>query len=373
VWATTLFLLGLAAFLRARQKPPLFLLAACAWVAALYGYPIAKLFVPLAGIGFAIAYWPDLRRHLWWVLSAISLGVVLLIPMLAHQASLPDAGRLNEILIFSTGKPAWLPALVMNTLQYIDPLDWLGAQHSAGPLDWLAALIGIPFFFIYVRTAPTMHRMRTFASALLVLSIVPAIVTDSNPNQLRASYLIIFVALFGAWGFTALVDRIPKHVTASPRVRIAVLMSACVFATLGYWWFAQPAYALRQGHARSYMPYTPMAKDIVQLLETKYASVHRVLIVNNNLNQPQVFFQLFRPWPPAALATDIHVTLKEDFWYFTKQLGRYTFCHIDDCPKAGPDGVYVQLAIIPALGATVLDALRLPAPVSDYAWHITHD
>ena len=373
VWATTLFTLGLAAFLRGMQRPRWLILAAVAWAATLYGYPIAKLFVPLAALGFAVVYWPELRRQLRWVAVAVGVGVVLLIPMLAHQLSLPDAGRLNEILIFSPGKPAWFPALAMNVSRYVNPFDWFGARTSAGPLDWIAVLLGIPLFFISARAMSMRRGMLVLVTGVLFLSIIPAVVTDSNPNQLRASYLVMWIALVGAWGLTALWSRVPRRTATHPGMQVSLLAGACVLAVLGLTWFSKPAYALRQGYARAYMPYTPLAADVVRLLEEKYAAVPKVYVVNNNLNQPQVFFQLFRPWPPAELTHDIHITLKEDFWYFTKQLGRYTFCHIGECPAGGSDGIYVQLATKPALGATVLDALRLPAPVSNYAWYITHD
>ena len=372
IWASTLFILGVAAFFRGLRQPPFLLLAASAWAVTLYGYPIAKVFVPLASLSLVVAHWTELRRHARWLVASILLGAVLLVPAVAHQASFPDAGRLDEILIFSDGKPAWLPALLLNVLRYVDPFGWIQADLTAGPLDWFTAIFGVVLFFIFGRDT-VRRRSRALALALIGLSILPAAVTDSNPNQIRASYLVIWVALFGGWGLWLAYEHLVVRVHALRVLRLASALTIAVTAGLGLFWFYQPAYALRQGYARSYMPYTPLAREIVQLLETKYASTERVYVVSNNLNQMQVFFQLFRPWPPYDVGREQRVELKDDFWYFTRQLGRYTFCHIEECPTAGSDGIYVQLSIDPALGSVVLDALALPKPVSNYAWHITHD
>ncbi len=372
IWASTLFILGLAALLHGLRRPPFILLAATAWAAALYGYPIAKLFVPLAGLTFAIVYWPQLRPHWRWVTGGALLGLILLLPALAHQGTLPDAGRLDEILIFTGDKPAWLPVFALNLLRYIDPSGWLQADLTAGPLDWLAALFGIVLFWLLGRS-PVSRRVRVLGLLCVFLSILPAAVTDSNPSQIRASYLVLWVAIFGGWGLWMAYEQLAKSLQARKFLQVGALVILSIGAGLGIFWIARPAYALRQGYARSYMPYTPMAKDIVHLLETKYANVPNVYVVSDNLNQIQVFFQTLRPWPPQALGDDIHISLQSDFWYYTDKLGRYSFCKLRSCPVAGESGIYVQLATQPALGKNTLDRLVLPKPVANYAWYVTHD
>jgi len=358
VWTPLLFLVGLYAFLQAveRKRPLWLFVAALAWVIDLYGYPIAKLFLPLMLVTLGCAYWKQLWSMRRWVLLATGCAALLLIPEFHLIITrFGDAGRLREISIFTNGFSPWWEQLLKNFVSYINPVGWVTAQLTAGPLDWLAALLGLPFFFLLVRRSGS--RVPTwFFAAWLCLAILPAIINDLSPHQLRGAFLIGPLSIIGAWGIVLalapLYGRVPK------RLGYVLLGLALIPLAMGPWFFWQPSNSLAEGFSKTHVTFTPEMETLSKVLQTKFANVPEVWIQDAGLNQPQIFFMLFQRWDPSTLGRDHTIQENSRGWYRTVQLGRYHFCQYGDCPVEKLDVIFVELGYHTNLGRNEL--ARIP-------------
>ncbi len=354
VWTPLFFLIGLYAFLWAveRKRPLGLIVAACVWAIALYGYPIAKLFIPLMIVTLGCAY----RKQLWsmgrWVLVAAGCAMLLLIPEIhLILTRFGDAGRLQEISIFTNGFGPWWEQLLKNFISYINPVGWVTAELTAGSLDWLAALLGLPFFFLLVRRSGSQVPRWFFASWLL-LAILPAIITDMNSHQLRSVLLIGPLSIIGAWGILLAVE--PLRQRFSQRIHYALLVISVIPLSIGPWFFWQPSDSLAEGFLKTHITFMPEMDNVSRLLQTQFADVPEVWIQDAGLNQPQIFIMLFQRWDPRTLARDHEFQENPKGWYRTTRLGRYHVCQYGDCPVEKSNVIFVEFAYHTNLGSKEL-------------------
>lgn len=372
VWSPFLFLLGLLAFLRAveRKRPLGLFLAVSAWALLLYGYPIAKLFLPLMLICIGSLWWKELWAMRRWTLSAMGVGFLLIIPELyLFFSRLGDAGRLQEISIFTNGFGSWYEQLFINIAAYLNPQMWVASYLTAGPLEWLAVLLGLPFFFLLVRrTVP--HFSRWLAAAWLGIAILPALFGDINPHQLRAAFLIGPLQIFGTWGLLLIAEPIIQRFHFHlKRVIVGSVLGTCV---VGIWFFWQPSLTSNSGFYKSQINFTPEATRVVQVLNSKFQDTPEVWIQDVGLNQMQVFFMLFERMDPRDVQRENIFEVNEKGWYRTVQIGRYHFCTYEDCPTERPGVIFLECAYRSNLGKYEFARVPIHDPARpNLAWVIS--
>ena len=354
VWSPTLFLLGLLAWVVGLRKPRYLPLASALWVLCLYGYPIAKLFIPLAVLLLVGLSWRALRQHWRWTVGAVTVGIALLVPLVAMQLShFTDAGRLQQILIFTnTAGGPWWWQLMSNIATYVNPWTWLTGALSVGPLDAASALAGIACFFWLVRPGLQGLNPRLLLGILLLFAILPAVFMDENPQQLRAAFLLGVLPLAAAWGFVLGWERF-RVTRRAARIHIALSATGIVLAGVGVWCFWQPAYVGR--HSVDFIM-TPEIEQVVRLVNTRYANYADVRFIDFGTSQPYIFFALFTPWNPSSFHQDhVFTGVQDHGWYRTTKLGRITFCKRDECSGNEAGVLYVELLPYARFGSKELE------------------
>ncbi|RJO59504.1 hypothetical protein C4546_01805 [Candidatus Parcubacteria bacterium] len=373
IWATALFCIGLAAFLRALDnKPAYFFLTSIAWVTGLYGYPVSKLFIPAMIVILAVVFWRRILQHRHWLIWAVAMGILLLIPLAFWQIqNFTDAGRFNEISVF--GEPNWFWNLFLNFGSYLNPFEWLLGHLTAGPLDWLMVFFGIPLFFMTAKKFHIPKPVQWLLGLWLGFSILPSILTDFNPSQTRAILLLGPLQIVGAWGLVNFFK-----IFAIERKRLFVLplaVSGCLAcAAMGLFIFWQPAYFINKTFAWVNPTFLPEIGRVVKVLEEKYPNASEIRVVDDNLNQPQIFFMLFKPWDPAKVQSEHIFETNSKGWYRTTRLGRYVFCRYSECKTQNPGIIYVEVATAQPLGNRLLE--KIPIKILDrynLAWIISAD
>lgn len=358
IWASALFLFGLAAFLKATDNQPKYFLLAClSWVLGLYGYPVSKLFLPAMLIVLLVLYWKKIVKSRFWVIVAIILGALLLIPLVKWQLhSLTDAGRFSEISVFS--QPKWFFELILNFGSFVNPVEWLLGHLTAGPLDWLLVIFGIPLFFISTYKNQELRAVRWLAGLWLFLAILPSILTNFNPSQTRAILLLGPMQIVGAWGFVNLYN---LCASCFPKIDFRPWVFSALFASAvaGIFIFWQPAYSLNKTFAWVNPGFLPEVEKVVKILEDKYPNAPEVRIMDDNLNQPQIYFMLFKPWNPVQVVQDHIFEVNSKGWYRTVRLGRYVFCRRIECLSSNPEVLYVEIATRQPLGRNLLETVSI--------------
>lgn len=372
VWLPTLFVLGALAFWIALEQRPWFLsLAVLAWGIGFYGYGPGKVFFPLV----ALLAFASTARHIRWrhpgTWVAIFLAFGLAVPILGLSSGQLGLGRFQEVSIFSHGFGRGLKSLAISVLTYVNPVSWLQARVTAGPLDWVAILIGVPFYFILGRSIG-FRWSRVIAASLLIFAVLPAALTSGNPNQLRAVGLLGILPILGAWGFASILQPLRDHFRSDYWRPLAYSMTAaCAIVGIALFW--QPSYAMRTGYARAAPAYTPEIQKLFTYLSR--APDTEVWIVDDTLNQPQIFFMLLQPWPSPALREDHVYEVNGDGWYWTSRLGRFHFCKRATCSTHSAGSVFVEVTTGDHIGTRELARFPIqgfPATVS-LAWVVSRN
>ncbi|MEK7570216.1 MAG: glycosyltransferase family 39 protein [Patescibacteria group bacterium] len=358
VWLPTLFSLGAVAYFSAVDRRPwLMPLAVLAWGAGFFGYGAGRLFFPLASIltvslTFRRIHW---RHPSTWV--ALGVVAVLLIPLLSLSANQLGAGHFQEISIFQNGVVPGLRQLGNNFLAYFNLLHWGLGQISVGPIDFLLFFFGIPLFFFSARPAGTERWFHVMLLSWLVAALLPAMLTDANPHQIRPSGLLSVLFIVGTW---SIVRSSKSLVTTWLRFRWQQISAAAVGLALGAAGlvvFVQPSNFFGLGFGQANIFFAPEIHTLVARLERTPAN--EVWIVDDGLNQPQIFFMLLRPWNPTTLAKDHDFEITSINWYRTTRLGRYHFCKRAQCPSSRAGAVFAEVSTGQYIGTNVLGRIPL--------------
>jgi 4-amino-4-deoxy-L-arabinose transferase-like glycosyltransferase len=371
IWLPLLFVLGALAYFVALEKRPWFLsLAVLAWGVGFYGYGPGKIFFPLIGLATLVCT----ARLIHWrhpgTIVAILIALGLAIPILGLSSGQLGLGRFQEVSAFRMGIGHGIKDLLLNILTYINPVSWLQARVTAGPLDWLTILFGVPFFFIFVGRTSWFRRSRALFICWFIAAIIPAALTWGNPNQMRAVGLLGVFPIIGVWGLFLIVK--PLQVRLQQLfwrpLAFAVIIASAVTGLLLFW---RPSYAMRVGYARAAPAYTPEIQRLVLYLERTPTT--EVWITNDTLNQPQIFFMLLQPWDPRTLSVDHIFEVNADGWYTTTQLGRYHFCKRVVCPSTRKDVIFVEVSDGQHLGHTLLEQIPIRGFRGPLAWYISRN
>ena len=343
IWTSTLFLLGAWAYFTALDRKPWFLpLSVLAWGIGFYGYGPGKVFIPLAALVCIACTWKQVLRIRKPLIVATILTILFFLPLIWLSSGQAGLGRFTEVSNFTNGLLPGLLQTFVNTLIYISPAHWALGLLSTSPLDWILMLLGIPAFLYFVRSSSSQLSVRALAIGWLVAAVLPAALTDTNPSQLRAIGLTCIVFLFGAWGFVKLWDKLPVFFRQK-KSRVLITVCTIGIAVVGIAFFWRPAYALRHKSWGTTIGYIPEMQSVVQALKTTYASAPEVRIITDYLNQPQIYFMLFTPWPPEKLKRDHQFHPNSESRYVSTQLGRYVFCEFSTCGSATPGTLFVEI------------------------------
>ncbi|MDP2789751.1 MAG: hypothetical protein Q8O51_01350 [bacterium] len=357
VWALLFFLGGLAAFVHAQRSPKWYFVSAFSWVVCLYGYPVAKLVVPLSIVLLIFAYRSQLRKQAWWLGIAGSFGIALLIPLVLHNLNgWSDFGRVQEVSIFTNTAMPWWRALFANIFSWINPFEWVRATISSTPLDWVLALLGLPLFFIAVRPSANAKLPRWLIAALLFIAILPSVLTKFNPNMMRGVMLVGLLHLVGAWGVVTFLQMLFHR--SKSFIRPLATVCILILGTISLLDFFRPAFSQNNGYATVIPGFTPEVQPLVQLLTTRYVQEPVVYILDDNLTFFQSYLMMLTPWDPRTITRDRVNVVQSSGWYRTTRLGRYIFCSAAECAKHS-DGIFVQATTGSFVGEKVLDRIPL--------------
>jgi 4-amino-4-deoxy-L-arabinose transferase-like glycosyltransferase len=313
---------------RGLDRPTLLPIAGLVLGLGLYSYAFARLFIPLLVAGFAVCFWPTLRRHARWSLLGASIVAALAIPLAMFSLSAAGQARLAAVVpVNRLDLSALLPYVASNYLSYFDPafLIWgsepthhhrlagfgpvllfmvplclLGIaeivrRHGPADLFWLWWLVAAP-------AASALHRESP--SSALLLGAIP-------------SWQV--VAALG-WSAIAGWDRAPTGLRRGLMAAIVVAGVATAALAARALYLDYPSDAARDWEFG--------AREAVEFLEARRSAYDRVL-VSDRLDTPHILVLFHASFDPRTYqAAPIHV--RQPNVRSRGAIGQYQFGRVED-------------------------------------------
>jgi 4-amino-4-deoxy-L-arabinose transferase-like glycosyltransferase len=335
---------------------------------ALYAYPTLKLAAPLL-VAWAVllALW----RHGWgaalrWLPAALLLALLWLPFGYVTLFNPASSTRLGQAAIRAESWGAWLAAWWNGYSVYFGPAFYLvtgdgdsirgvsghGVELPASAVLVVVGLLSLVWrcgildfrFWIYdlaVRTQSKIVNPKSkiewwFLAGILLLSSLPASLTQPSPHAYRAALIAPLYALLaglGAAAVLALLARIPRvPLRRAAQAAAATLLVVALGWQAGAWF---------RDYARDYPPQQAWENQD-GLLEAitraiRYApDFDEVWISYQNINEPYIYLLAARPMPPAQAQAQIQVTREPGHFNAITSIGKYVFVRVEDIPKQPP-------------------------------------
>jgi 4-amino-4-deoxy-L-arabinose transferase-like glycosyltransferase len=314
---------------RVRHRARWLILASVALGATLYTYSVAKLLVP-AFLGLlGLCWFEEWRRHWKATFLALSLVVLLSVPMvyMTVRYNEPMQARYEQISIFRPDLPWWEAGLESAQIfaahfsaSYLfirGDLDTLQHPPFGGQLYWVQApllLLGL-----WALRKPQSRPALLFLLGWLILAAVPPALTKPNiPGSAHASRNLIAVIpfqLLSALGANEIWRRRGTGKGFKVMALAALGMGLCVNAG----WYGGKYFT-------GYAPQVAHRFDdgMQAVIETMVAldDAAPVVIFSNRISWPYIYVLFFTRYDPAQLHRDPPLRTGELFAPVTK-MGKY--------------------------------------------------
>jgi len=322
-------------------RPAWLYAAGMAWAAAVYNYPVTRLFVPLFLCALGVAYRDVLRRRARHAVGASVLAGVLVLP-LAHVTWSNYAkvqGRFRQISILDEPPTRAVIIFVGNYVNHLLP-QFLCLR--GGRVEGHDIKISYVFLFPFLLwgIVRCMRRRQPGDVAVLawfLLSPIPASLTRFYPpNALRAIVMIPSIELLAAVGVVDVVARL-RRVPRLRRVVVGALVSIGLASTMLYlisYFVVYPNYPA-PGFQYGFREALAAAWEMAQPGD-------RIVVTNCDTNQPYIFVLFYGRYPPSKFQRERVVReYRDDGWGIVRAFGRYRFGRIRRLYDPSVSSVYV--------------------------------
>lgn len=335
---------GILFFLKGLKKGNWFILSAILFVISLYSYHSPRLIVPLLLFGWAIYYWKEIWQKRIYIILAIVLGSLMLVPFmqemfrqgrarLSSVTVLTPEGRLEESIEdinYDISRHDYIGKLLHNrriiyltavTKGYLDHfnLDFLFLtgdtpnRHHALDMGMLYLWDAI---FIFFGIMKLLKKRWTFPLFwwFLVAPIASAI-TTGTPHAVRALYYLPIYQIFTAYGVFWCLNYFKnlKHL----KVLLTVLLIINVAFYLEMYYVHTPVEAAKDWQY-GYKEAVLAAKN--------YESGINKIILTYFYDQPHIFVLFYDKIDPVWYQKQYH---GEEIQRSERSFGKYEFRRID--------------------------------------------
>ena len=177
-----------------------------------YGIHTEFLFVPLAGISFAVLRAPSTWGIKTWIFASIwmALGIVIfrsnLFPALAFTATVVFLHR-DRTALFALGGLLLAGGLAAASLQWVSVGGWSSMPQHASPSNWtpLDAISRLPALFSEVVPGPRLSQALSLPWRLMLLLGAPIALIVGIRSRSPSSLVLVFAALWALIGLAAVV------------------------------------------------------------------------------------------------------------------------------------------------------------------------
>ena len=324
-WAV--FLLGLALCYYFARKVPTAILF---WTFSLFAYHNTRIFVPLLLTTIAIAskkyllligsvillagfilLSPTSRARGLWV-GVINPGAVANIEFQRNHSSLPPF--LSKLVY---NRPVFLLTHVFNNyIGYFSPQFLFfngGTQYQYSlPKFGLLPPINLPFFYLgLILLIPSAPLLLIW----LLLSPLPAAITQDQFAVVRATTMLPIVQLITAFGFIWFFSRVS--------IRWRTLFTVVYLLLIAIWmgvYFHNYSVSYPRVYSSSWQyGYS----QVISFLKTYYSQYDEI-IFTKKYGEPHEFLAYYWPWDPADFQKKV-VWDYHDNWYWVNSLGKIKF------------------------------------------------
>ncbi len=304
---------------------------------SIYTYSTAKLFIP-GLVLLVVGFWAgDLRRHPRPALIALSLLILLALPMIYLTLRYPEQmqGRYDQIAIFRLGRPRLeaLAEFFQLFAAHFSPdyvfvkgdADILQHPPLGGQLYWIQA----PLLVIGLLLAcqAKYRRAVLFCILWLLWAAIPSALTEpsvaGSPSAWRNLPAVVPFQLLSALGVAWAWDT--TRLKAYLRARVIGLLGIGLMVNAAWFLYGYVTTYPRQVAGR-FNDGMEQIVNQVQTLENGYP----VVVFSDYFSWPYIYVLFFTRYDPAALHTDPFVQGKELFAPVTR-VGKY---HIQDVEQA---------------------------------------
>jgi len=349
--------LGIWLFVKGIKDGKWLIASTFAFIISIYTYNSARVFTPLFLAALVIVYFKNFARNKKYLLTAIVLFFLLLLPLipfvLKGEASAryklvsisDEAGlvpRINERRGMS--KLPWiLPRLVHNKVTYLsyyfvrnylshftpDFLFLSGAGHKQHHVQGMGELYKFqaPFlilgFFLILKKREK-HRKLLF-SWLFIAFIPVATTQDSIPNALRTLIAAPVYQIITAYGLVGVWRYIAKISTR------ALVAFALILIFFGGWEFESYIRNLFVFYSQKYSrDWQYGYKQVVSYIESHYND-YDMIVFSRFYGEPHMFTLFYLQYPPSSYMNNPNlIRFKAYDWVWVTKFDKFYFPNLSD-------------------------------------------
>ena len=316
----------------------------------LFSYHTTRIFSPLLLLGSVFIYKSEIKNKLIYVVVALFIALstyILVNPNATARGNvlfIIDQAAVNRIIENRNASklPALLTRLVYNRpvyfvdafaknyISYFSPKFLFlsgGTQYQFSvPGHGLIYPVSLPFFYIGLilllvksfkgSTGIERNNFR-FLILWLILSPIPAALTNENYTVLRAVSMLPITEILIAMGLYFVIERIPKQGRLPIMVMYIIVL---VFSAENYFF----SYFIHYRNSYSWS-WQYGYKEVASYVKDNYGRYDKV-IVTKKYGEPHEYFLYYMKYDPAKYLSDPNkIAFLQSGWYWVDRFDKYYF------------------------------------------------
>jgi 4-amino-4-deoxy-L-arabinose transferase-like glycosyltransferase len=326
----------------------------------LFSYHTTRIFSPLLLLGTIFIYKSEIKNKLVYVVVALFIALaayILVNPNATARGNvlfIIDQAAVNRIIENRNASklPATLKRLVYNRpvyfvdafaknyISYFSPKFLFlsgGTQYQFSvPGFGLIYPVSLPFFYIglilllaksFKSGADIERNNFRFLLLWLILSPIPAALTNESYTVLRATSMLPVTEILIAMGLYFVLERIPKQ----GRLPIIVMyIIVLVFSAENYFF----NYFINYRNSYSWS-WQYGYKEVVSYVKDNYYKYDKI-IVTKKYGEPHEFFLYYMKYDPVKYQSDPNkIAFLQSNWYWVDSFDKFSFVNDWQIPKSG--------------------------------------
>jgi hypothetical protein len=348
-------LITAAAFFVNREKNKLFLpFTFFLLTFTLFSYHTTRIFSPLLLLGSVFIYKSEIKNKLVYVVVALFIALstyILVNPNATARGNvlfIIDQAAVNRIIENRNASklPAQLKRLVYNRpvyfvdafaknyISYFSPKFLFlsgGTQYQFSvPGFGLIYPVSLPFFYIgliLLIAKSLKDKNYRFIFLWLILSPIPAALTNESYTVLRATSMLPVTEILIAMGLYFVMEKIPKQGQLPIMVMYIIVL---VFSAENYFFNYLTNYRNSYSWSWQYG-----YKEVVSYVKDNYDRYDKI-IVTKKYGEPHEFFLYYMKYDPAKYLSDPNkIAFLQSNWYWVDRFDKLFFVNDWQVPKSG--------------------------------------
>jgi hypothetical protein len=295
-------LMGVSAFLNARNKPMLYIVSSVMFAGSMYAYHSTKLFMPLLALILYVQFRTHLHALLKYIVAAIVAGLLVLVPLAFDSVNGSGFERGKSLIIYDSGELAPAATIVSSlftntrnsfSLDYwINGTDAIGSRHG---LAGFGVMLRISLLFtlagLYMVFFKKEYREYQWVAIAGFVGLLPSTLSHDAPHAIRSMLAAPWFMLLSGIALTNIFGaKKSKHF--AKRSLQAIVLAAVAIESFLY------IYTYFEKYPRLSAPHFQYGyKQAFEYIESHKYDADTV-IVTDKLGQPYIYTLLYRGITP---------------------------------------------------------------------------